>query len=72
MVLNYMWNWNFSEVVILTPKIGSVILHAYELILRFNKESVHFPESHCYIETGNVRGWFYSVSKCAWKDNFKN
>ena len=32
MALNYMWNWNFSEVVILAPKVGSAILHAKELI----------------------------------------
>ena len=28
MVLNYIWNWNFSEVAISTPKVGSVNLPA--------------------------------------------
>ena len=32
MVLNYMSNSNFSEVANLAPKVGSVILHAHELI----------------------------------------
>ena len=26
--LNYMWNWNFSEVIILAPKVGSVNMYA--------------------------------------------
>ena len=32
MVLNYIRNWDFSEVVISAPKVGSVNLHAEELI----------------------------------------
>ena len=28
MVLNYTWNWNFSEVVISAPKVASANLHA--------------------------------------------
>ena len=43
MVLNYIWNWNFSEVVISTPKVGSVNLPAQGLIQGLEEESVHFP-----------------------------
>ena len=32
MVLSYMWNWNFSEVVISAPKVVSVNMYAKELI----------------------------------------
>ena len=32
MILNYMWNWNFSEVDILALNVCSVNLHAYDLI----------------------------------------
>ena len=32
MVFSYMWNWDFSEVVISAPQVGYVKLHAYEIM----------------------------------------
>ena len=46
MVLNYMWNLNFSEVVILAPKVSSVDMHGKESIEGLEEEistSFKFP-----------------------------
>ena len=38
MVLNYMWDWKFSEEVILMPKICSTSLYAWGVISTFEDE----------------------------------
>ena len=44
MVLNYVWNWNFLEVVVLAPKVGPVNLHAYELMWDLEEGSCTFSK----------------------------
>ena len=45
MTLNFMQYWNFSEAVILAPKVGSVILNAIEINIRFRERNLYIFQS---------------------------
>ena len=47
MVLSHMYDWNFLEVVFLTPKVYSVNLHRQELIKKLEEGIFSFSKFRC-------------------------
>ena len=53
MVMNYICDWNFLEVVFLASKVYSVNLHGYEFIKNLDEGIFTFSKSSCSMETGS-------------------